>query len=306
MKKNYSLWAILAFALSVSITCIARAGVEVEAGDYIALPPGSVIFAQYLQNVQRDGVRQTDGSSFDASLNSVGGATRVVHYWNIGSFVINPQIVIPYAKIYDGSLEVVPGGLPLASSSGLGDISIGSTVWLVNEPSKDYGTYFGLTPWLWIPTGNYEEGQLVNVGENRWKADLQLGLEQGLGSGYNFSLYADVQWFGDNKDYKDELGRSGSLSQSESYQLQSFLSYHFNPATIMAIGLAKYWKGKQYIDGVANGFATDYSELRISAFHFLDKTTQMQIGITRELDQEGGFERDLQVNFRFAKLLSTY
>lgn len=288
---------LLAIGLKSSL-----AGLDVEAGDYVALPPGTTLFAQYFFFAQRDGVTLTDGTKLDANLDSTIGATRFVHYMDIGGFTVDPQIIIPYGTLTDGELGVVPGGLPLDDSKGFADPVIGATTWLINDPDKDYGTWLGITPWLWVPIGKYDEGQAVNLGENRWKAELQLGYEQGLGNGFQFSFHAGVQWFEDNDDYANELGQSGTLSQDESYQVQTFLTYNFSPATKVSVGYSQLWGGEQKIDGVDNGFSTEWKEFRLSAFHFVSPTIQLQAGLTREFDQEGGFERETQFNLRFLKV----
>ncbi|MDS6631748.1 transporter [Klebsiella michiganensis] len=55
-------------------------------------------------------------------------------------------------------------------------------------------------PYLYVPAGSYDAGRTLNVGENRWKFDLQLGGVQQLGNGFATQLSADAMWYGDNDD----------------------------------------------------------------------------------------------------------
>lgn len=78
-------------------------------------------------------------------------------------------------------------------------------------------------PYLYVPAGSYDAGRTLNVGENRWKFDLQLGGVQQLGNGFATQLSADAMWYGDNDDATGI--RTGRLKQDNTYQFQGWVSW---------------------------------------------------------------------------------
>lgn len=122
---------------------------------------------------------------------------------------------MPYGRLYNGSWAV-PASIPPAA---LGDPILAAPVWLVNNPS----TTFALVPYLYVPAGSYDAGRTLNVGENRWKFDLQLGGVQQLGNGFATQLSADAMWYGDNDDATG-IG-TGRLKQDNTYQFQGWVSW---------------------------------------------------------------------------------
>jgi hypothetical protein len=282
---------------------------DVDPGDYTALPAGTSLYVNYSFYTTRDGASFTNGTGDpNASLDSYIGVARFVHYMDIGGMIVDPQVIIPYGWLYDGSLT--PFG-SLDNASGIGDPLVAATFWLVNKPHQDYGTYFGVTPFLSIPVGQYDENQLLNIGENRWKGILQVGLNQGLGNGFLIDLYADATWYGKNDDFRTELALppGTTLTQDTSYEFQAWLRYNVNQTTSLNLGYAKYWGGDSYFHPggagkVATGFATDSQELRFALQKFVDPTLQLQAEVFKEVEQKGGFDEELQINFRVLKIFA--
>jgi hypothetical protein len=133
---------------------------------------------------------------------------------DVGGFTVAPQVLLPYGRLYNGSLN----GVRLDSASGLGDPILAAPVWLVNNPS----TTFAIVPYLYLPAGSYDAGRTLNVGENRWKFDLQLGGVQQLGNGFATQLSTDVMWYGVNDDATG-IG-TGRLKQDNTYQFQGWVA----------------------------------------------------------------------------------
>ncbi|VFT74956.1 QbdB protein [Klebsiella aerogenes] len=123
----------------------------------------------YFTYATRDSFTPTGGGELkqETGLDSFVSIFRYVHYMDVGGFTVAPQVLLPYGRLYNGSLN----GVRLDSASGLGDPILAAPVWLVNNPS----TTFAIVPYLYLPAGSYDAGRTLNVGENRWKFDLQLG-----------------------------------------------------------------------------------------------------------------------------------
>ncbi|MCS5828770.1 transporter [Klebsiella variicola] len=102
------------------------------------------------------------------------------------------------------------------------------------------------------PAGSYDAGRTLNVGENRWKFDLQLGGVQQLGNGFATQLSTDVMWYGVNDDASG-IG-TGRLKQDNTYQFQGWVTWTppADKSWTLAAGYSQYWGGKQQLDGIEN------------------------------------------------------
>jgi hypothetical protein len=163
-------------------------------------------------------------------------------------------------------------------------------------------TTFALVPYLYVPAGSYDAGRTLNVGENRWKFDLQLGGVQQLGNGFATQLSADAMWYGDNDDATGI--RTGRLKQDNTYQFQGWVSWTppADSTWTVSAGYAKLWGGKQQIDGVENGQATRSDQVRLELSKFITPTVQVQGLLQRDINVDGGFKEDLHTTLRVMKL----
>ncbi|GAA5004810.1 transporter [Acinetobacter puyangensis] len=270
--------------------------VDLNSQDLIPAPAGTNAVLGYMTYASRDSFATINDKEIkdNTGLKSVVGIFRYVYYMDIGGFTVAPQVLLPYGRLYDGSLN----NTRLESASGAADPIFAAPVWLVNN-SK---TNFAIVPYLYVPAGAYDAGRTLNLGENRWKFDLQLGGTQQLGGGFTAQVSADVMWYGDNKDaINNGVGR---LEQDNTYQVQGWLSYTppEDKTWTLAAGYSKYWGGKQTVDGVENGQMTKVDQLRLELSKFVAPTVQLQGQLQRDLQMEGGFKEDLRATLRIMKV----
>ncbi|WP_409160462.1 transporter [Pectobacterium sp. B2J-2] len=271
---------------------------DLDALDLIPAPDGTTAIVNYLTFNTRGSYKPV-GSDYvknDTGLNSIVGTFRYVHYMDIGGYTVAPQILLPFGGLYDGKLA----GAKLKSTSGLSDPIVALPVWLVNN--KDAGTTFALVPYLYIPFGNYDAGETLNMGENRWKFDFQVGGTQRIADNVVLQASFDTIWYGDNND---AISRGqGTLSQDNSYQAQLWLSYipPEDKTWNFAVGYAKNWGGTQYQDGVANGAATRSNQVRLEISKFVQPTLQIQWLVQKETSVDGSYKSDFSTTVRLMKL----
>lgn len=255
---------------------------DVNSGDYLPAPAGTNLLVFYSQYATRDEYVTASGQTISngTGLDSYVNILRYVHYLDIGGFTVAPQVLIPAGTLYNGRL----GGASFDAAAGLGDPILATTVWVVNNKASQ--TYIGIMPYLFLPVGQYSAGEALNLGENRWKLDLQAGWYQGLTNGVALQLTGDVIWYGDN-------GRAGNgtqtLSQDPTYQLQAWLSYAFAPTWSAAVGYSQFWGGTEYLAGVPTGNETERSQVRFELSKFITPTFQVLGLVQRDVATSGGF-----------------
>lgn len=263
--------------------------VSVDAGDYDYAPAGTRLGLLYYQYSSGDtlyagGHRVSD----DARVRAQVGILRAVKYVDIGGITVAPQFLLPF-----GSIQTA-GDLGGASvRNGVGDLILASTVFLYKDERR---RVLGVTPWLWLPTGQYDRHRTLNpFGENRWKFALQAAGVMPLGESFTLDLVGDVQFHGDNRDFGPG---SQTLSQRRSWDFQSHLRYHHSPATAFSLSLSQLSGGETELDGVGQNDRQRRSRASIGAAHFFAPGWQVLGTLGKDLSVENGVREDVRVNLR--------
>ena len=236
-KSSFIQLSALILGSSLSYSVLAA---DIDAGDYTALPVGTNLAILYYQNTSRDEL-YTGGNKVagDYSLASDVGILRGVHFTEIGGYTVDPQFLLPFGQL-DAGKDVAA----LGKGNGVGDLVLAATVWLVNKPKDN--TYFGITPFLYLPTGKYDNGKSLNLGENRYKFVLQTGYITNLTDEISIDLAADVTLYGSN----DEFGAAkDTMKQDASLQLQAFLRYKINPSWDLRVSFSQTFGGETEVNG---------------------------------------------------------
>jgi len=291
------LWSagLCAGMIAVSAMTGAARAADVNSSDYLPAPAGTNLLVFYSQYATRSEYKSTSGLTLsqDTGLDSYVNILRYVHYFDIGGILVAPQVLIPAGTLYNGRIA----GTSLDSAAGLGDPILATTVWVVNNKATQ--TYIGIMPYLFVPLGQYSAGQALNLGENRWKLDLQSGWYQGLPNGFALQLTGDVTWYGDNT----EAGNGAqTLSQDPTYQFQAWLSSAFAPTWSAAVGYSQFWGGTEYLAGVPTGNATERSQVRLELSKFITPTFQVLGLIQRDFATSGGFPEDFRGTVRLLQV----
>ncbi|NCC62724.1 MAG: transporter, partial [Verrucomicrobiae bacterium] len=164
MKKGF---------LVIICTCLLMPAVGFAANmrDYIPAPPDTLLSMLYYHHISGDDLNVNGNKAADVDLSQNLFLLREVYYTKIGSIVADPQVILPFGN---GSLEA--GGIE-QDSDGIGDLILLCTFWVVNNPESK--TYVGLTPYFYLPTGEYDENQSFNMGANRYAFQGEVGFVKG-------------------------------------------------------------------------------------------------------------------------------
>jgi len=264
--------------------------VDVDAGEYTAaLPAGSNIGLLYLQHAERRSLYGNGHKvAINAGLDSDIGILRVANYQQLGDYTINTQFLLPF-----GRLEGTRDNDSLGQTNGVGDLVLASTLWLVNDPVKN--RYWGIAPYLFVPTGNYDRNDALNLGENRWKMTLQTGYVTGLTEKLSLDLTADVTLFGKN----DDLTNQGlTLRQKPLWQAQTYLRYAVTPKLSVHVGASQLWGGETRVDGQDQNDEPNTSKYRVGGSYWMTPTFQALLNYGQDVSVDNGFKEKQRVNLR--------
>ncbi len=156
-----------------------------------------------------------------------------------------------------------------------------------------------MAPYLYLPTGSYENDDTLNLGENRWRLLLQAAYIHHFNARWALDTAADVSWFSDNDDYGSG---SDTLAQKTRYEYQAYLSYNVSPQTRFAVGGGHIDGGENRVGGVNQDDQLSTTYLRVSATHMLTPSIQVQAVLGRDVEVEEGFREKSRLNLRLAKL----
>lgn len=282
---------LLAGLLLFPLTFQSARAIDVNSSDYLPAPAGTNLLLFYAQYATRSEYESTSGATLsqNTSLDSYVNILRYVHYFDFAGFRMAAQALLPAGTLYNARI----GGVELDAAAGVGDPILSGVWWVVNNKATE--SYFAIAPYLFVPVGQYDSSAALNLGENRWKLDLQAGWHQGLGNGFTFQLTGDVIWYGNNADAG---GGTQTLSQDNTYQFQAWLSYAFAPTWSASVGYSKYWGGTEYLSGVATGNATERDQVRLELSKFITPTFQVLGLVQRDFNTSGGFPEDFRGTVR--------
>lgn len=267
--------------------------IDVDAGDYTALPAGTNLGLVYFQHASRDASYNNGNKApIKAKLDSDVGILRGVHFTDIGGYIADPQFLLPF-----GQLKGKSDLSGLGSANGIGDLILATTVWLVNQPKSE--TYFGITPFLYLPTGDYDKNKSLNLGENRWKLVLQAGYITPLSDKLLLDVIGDVTAYGKNNKFGQA---SATMKQDTSVQLQAFLRYKLESNWDLRGGISHTSGGETKIDGIAQHDRMRTTKLTIGTAWFADPTLQLIANYGRDASVENGLREADRFNLRLLKV----
>lgn len=277
-NNKHKLLGVSTLLASALVTGEANAIAEtVHPRDYIPAPVGVNLSVTYLdQRSGDDAYASGDHVASGMDLDVIAGVQRFIHFTEIFGMVADPQIIIPYV-----SLEV---GAANQKDTGVGDIFLGSTFWTINDAENK--EWFGITPFIYLPTGNYDSKQATNVGANRWSAVLQAGYVKGLTDNLYLDLVGEIQWYGDN----DDPFGGNTLEKDEVVRFSSMLSYDLNAASYVWGRHAMQFGGEEQLDGIDQSQELDNHTLSLGYTRWFGKDFQMQVEYTKDLGIDNGIE----------------
>ena len=243
------LLALLALALGSQIA----SGQELEARAYAPNPVGARFLVMSWSH--SDGDMLLNASSpikdFEVRANTYSAGTG-------GTFALwdrlaSVAIGLPYV---DGTASGLLDGIPeRVNRAGVADLRVRLTLSLLPGSALSAADFMrappdrtlGVSLVVNVPTGEYFEDKLVNLGTNRWAFRPEFGGSRRFGR-WNFDGSLGVWLFGDN----DEFLGNKQRSQDPVTTLQGHVSYTFAPRLWLGASGTWYTGGTTSLDGVSD------------------------------------------------------
>lgn len=281
-------------SLAAALATYAQA-VTVDNGDYAYMPDGSTLGVIYQQHstgreLYAQGRKVSDNARLTCDLTML----RAVWYRDWGeSYAIVPQFLIPIGRVHTGGVLA-----DVEVTNGVGDLLLVLPLHFIKDPSGREA--FSISPWLWLPTGNYEAGNGMNpFAENRWKMAFQVGRNWKISEKVSLELVGDVQFQGPNRDF----GVGGAtLKQRPLWEVQTHLSYFLDAGTFVGGMVSHIAGGETRVDGIARDDRQSLTKVLLTVGHFVDKDTQLLVSYGQDASIRTGIKEEARFNLRLLKL----
>ena len=264
---------------------------DLDAGDYDYVPSGTNLALLYYQHATRDELYSGDTKvAGNNKLDSNVGIARYVRYMDLGSIQIAPQVLIPF-----GSAEAKGDISVLGESSGIGDIILANAFFLHTDNATK--TRLGLTTYFYLPTGEYDKNQVVNLGENRYKFTLQGAYSTEIAPKLRWDAASDITFYGKNDEYIGDT----KLEQDMGYQLQTNLRYNLKDNLDLRAGLSYADLGDTEVNNIKADGITQ-SKFWVGTSYSPTPTTSLIAIYGQDFKVENGFKEDNRFSFRLTKV----
>lgn len=252
--------------------------------DYVANKPGDIVTTLYLTEADTDEVYRRGSKILDESSELSLQALRIGYTTELWGYTTVFTVVGLHAK---NTMEgTVLESLYPKSTSGYGDLRLGMTTWLINDPQNM--RYFAITPMISLPVGTYDSSRAINIGENRYKATLNLGYVDRFWHGDKGELFAELSpelaLFGDNSN-----ARGHRIEQKPTYALSGYLRYRPIPITGIFAGYQINRGGETSIDGVPQNDASNNERWMVGGALFAFGT-QIILRYAQDRKTDNGFK----------------
>jgi len=271
-----------------------RAGAqEIEPYDFTPLPAGTNLAIgcyRYGHNTAFNVARGSTIKNSGVEINV--GIARYVHYYEIAGHPAGVQVFQGFGSLSAAHVD----GQRIGSAYGVQDTTLSAFIWpYVNTATK---TNVITVAYLNPPSGSYDRSSAINLGGNRWRGTIQLGLTQGIGDKFGFDAAFDAQFYGDNGS---AVPGNRRLSQDPTYRFQFWANWRWSAAFSTSIGYEGFFGGSQQVNGRFNGNKTEEQRIRANAALFITRTLQAMLELNHDIHVVGGFRQDFGTTLRLVK-----
>ena len=283
---------IVLAALTVTNSAFAGAS-GANAKGYIAAPQGlsGILLYSHYSSANETYLNGQENEAYeDFKVDQTTWVCRPVYYFGIGSFTATIQALVPFADVsLDATLKTQAGPFSISESrSGLADPTILGAVWLINNPKSK--TWLGISEWVNMPFGKYDNERILNIGDNRWGFKTELGFVKGFGNFY-VDLIPKVEIFTNNDDHRFSDGSVVTSEKDPVYGFEGHLSYDFiagHSPLSLALDYNYAKGGEETIRDVEQNKEMDDHALQLSLTYGLTPNQKLLFQFQKDLEVENG------------------
>lgn len=283
----------------IACTCSAW-GIDLQPNDVVAPPPGKhSVSISYLNTENntfyKNGTVVKSKPFASPDIDGQAAQLRISTTYTVGDLPAASYIQLPYGSIKPaGSLSSYP------SNTGIGDTAFMTALWPYSN--RETRKYLGVAAYVIAPTGSYNNQQPFVIGENRWKADLQMGYQQPITNDIDGMIAVDTMWFSTNNECSAACfsATNKSLNQKPLTTTQLGPIYKIDETYTLA---ASYF----YVAGGATTIGNAYQNNTVNTQRYLLSAVghypigRITIQYGRDMEIKNGFFESRRLAVRYQK-----
>lgn len=159
---------------------------------------------------------------------------------------------------------------------------------LTYRSKADKETIVGVGLAMRLPTGEYLEDKLVNIGDNRFTFRPQIGVGHHWGK-WTAEVTGEAALFTDN----DEYFNGKKLEQDPLYILHGHLSYTIRPGMWVGGGLSYDYGGEKTVNGIDKNDTKENIAWALNASYPINRQSSINLKyIGTQTQKDVGFDSD--------------
>ena len=121
-----------------------------------------------------------------------------------------------------------PGLTTTLHTSGVGDLTYLPTIGYVIPENEATHTVIAATAYVTGPSGSYDASRLVNIGDNRWRIQPQIGISQRFLKVATVDLIGNLAFYTKNSAFPTPQGFV-SMTQNQTFGLEAHAAVDLSP-----------------------------------------------------------------------------
>ncbi len=283
------IFSVISFIALFSTSLVAAVS-ELIPLDYEAPDIGTDLATLYLYEKQYSGPYYHGGENPSGDINAFISALQFTTTVDMSGYTVCPFIVFSYASATasKGEMSDTVGHHAI----GMGDVIVGATSWLINN--RNANRYLSATLLAYLPSGDYNPDQLLNIGENRYKGTLTIAYIDKIAERWFIELAPEYALYGKNNNFMGQ-----TYKESPTYALSSNIRYNLNEQTALYAGYQKNWGGESILDGVHQNDSLSTERAATGVYYYTLGGTQILLRYAKEFNVQNGLKATDDILLRF-------
>lgn len=216
-------------------------------------------------------------------------ALRYTYGFDIDGKILALGVAIPYSdlKTHGDTLSSLIG----EKSTGFNDMIFSSTYWFINDRKNK--NFLALTMTYTTPSGKYNESQVLNTGDNKYKTTFNLGYITKISENFLIEISPEIAFYGDNET------SNSTTEQKTSYAINSNLRYKPNNKYEIFAGFQENYLSETIKNGIEQNNDCFYQKYSFGGAYYTDKFDQIILRFAKEVNKKYGFETDKEILLRY-------
>lgn len=275
--KRYRSWAAACALVALGVAPGGAVAGDPSTRDWIPAPPGTNVIALYGLGLKSHGLYDRGERIAGAEVGVTGLVYRQMHYREFFGKTVQLEFIVPVFRTH---LDLP--GTPRDQLTGVGDVTLGSAIWLYNN--EETRTWLAWEPFITLPVGRYRSDRPdTSPGKNRWSTVQDLAFVKGVGESSFVEAVAELEIYGRNSNWMGQ-----TLKKKPSWRFMALASTDLGASTYAGVRYRYETGGKETVAGSTLVPSVDKHQLALELTHQINPSHQVQLQYVHDVRVDNG------------------